>query len=44
MSEVLPGLLALVAEHGATMLGLATHHATLEDVFVHHTGRGLRDG
>ena len=39
----LPALLALVAEHGARVDRLTTHHATLEDVFVHHTGRGLRD-
>jgi ABC-2 type transport system ATP-binding protein len=39
----LPALLALIAEHGARLDGLVTHRATLEDVFVHHTGRGLRD-
>ena len=40
----LPALLALAAESGARIDGLVTHRATLEDVFVHHTGRALRDG
>ncbi len=40
----LPALLALAAQSGARLDGLITHRATLEDVFVHHTGRGLRDG
>jgi ABC-2 type transport system ATP-binding protein len=40
----LPALLALAAESGARLDGLVTHRATLEDVFVHHTGRALRDG
>jgi len=39
----LPALLALATESGARIDGLVTHRATLEDVFVHHTGRGLRD-
>jgi ABC-2 type transport system ATP-binding protein len=36
-------LLALLAARGATLTQLATHHATLEDVFLHLTGRRLRD-
>ncbi len=39
----LPALLALAADTGARLDGLVTHRATLEDVFVHHTGRALRD-
>jgi ABC-2 type transport system ATP-binding protein len=38
-----PALLALLAERGATLTQLATHHATLEDVFLRLTGRSLRD-
>jgi len=38
-----PALLALLARQGATLTQLATHHATLEDVFLHLTGRSLRD-
>jgi hypothetical protein len=29
---------------GRELSHLSTHHATLEDVFVHLTGRTLRDG
>jgi len=39
----LPALLAELARQGAALSSLATHHATLEDVFVHLTGRTLRD-
>ena len=42
--ETVPAVLALMAGHGATVGDLATHSATLEDVFVHLTGRHLRDG
>ncbi len=38
-----PALLAHVEERGATLLRLATHSATLDDVFVALTGRQLRD-
>jgi len=38
-----PALLALLARQNATLTQLATHHATLEDVFLHLTGRSLRD-
>ena len=40
----LPALLSHLADRGATLVAMTTHRATLEDVFVHHTGRGLRDG
>lgn len=39
----LPAVLALLEEQGAVLQALATHEPTLEDVFVHETGRGLRD-
>jgi ABC-2 type transport system ATP-binding protein len=39
----LPALLALAAARNVPIAGLATRHATLEDVFVHLTGRHLRD-
>ena len=41
--QVIPALLALVAERGATLTELRTHSPTLEDVFVSLTGRHLRD-
>lgn len=41
---VLPALMRLLAERGATLTELTTHHATLEDVFLSLTGRHLRDG
>jgi len=43
-AQVMPELLARVAAASATLTALSTHRATLEDVFVHLTGRGLRDG
>ena len=46
VSEVhraVPALLALLERRGAELSMLATHHATLEDVFVSLTGRQLRD-
>ena len=39
----LPALLALAARAGVALEGLATRHATLEDVFVKLTGRHLRE-
>jgi ABC-2 type transport system ATP-binding protein len=39
----LPAVLQLLAERGVALRGLATRHATLEDVFVHLTGRHLRE-
>ncbi len=41
--QVLPSLVALLEARGRRMDALTTHQATLEDVFVHLTGRGLRD-
>jgi ABC-2 type transport system ATP-binding protein len=41
--RALPALLSGLAERGASVSQLATHHATLEDVFVALTGRTLRD-
>ena len=42
--RAVPGLLAVLAERGATPTELATHDASLEDVFMALTGRRLRDG
>lgn len=39
----LPAMLALARERGVELVGLATRHATLEDVFMHLTGRHLRE-
>jgi ABC-2 type transport system ATP-binding protein len=39
----LPAMLRLLAERQIAVSGLATRHATLEDVFVHLTGRHLRE-
>jgi ABC-2 type transport system ATP-binding protein len=41
--ETVPALLKLLNDRGAALTQLATHHATLEDVFLHLTGRSLRD-
>jgi ABC-2 type transport system ATP-binding protein len=41
--RAVPALLALLERRGAALSLLATHHATLEDVFVALTGRQLRD-
>jgi ABC-2 type transport system ATP-binding protein len=38
-----PALLETLARRGLEPTQLTTHHATLEDVFVSHTGRSLRD-
>jgi ABC-2 type transport system ATP-binding protein len=42
--RTVPALLAVLAERRMEPLHLATHHATLEDVFMTLTGRRLRDG
>jgi ABC-2 type transport system ATP-binding protein len=42
--RAVPALLALLAEKNTAPTELATHHATLEDVFMSLTGRRLRDG
>jgi ABC-2 type transport system ATP-binding protein len=39
----LPALIDHMRASGLALERLATRHATLEDVFVSHTGRGLRD-
>ena len=41
--RAVPALLGLLEGRGAELSLLATHHATLEDVFVSLTGRQLRD-
>ncbi len=40
---VVPALLAELARQGLKLARFAVHQATLEDVFVAHTGRHLRD-
>jgi ABC-2 type transport system ATP-binding protein len=41
--RVVPELLVTIDRSGAGLTRLATHHATLEDVFVALTGRHLRN-
>jgi ABC-2 type transport system ATP-binding protein len=43
LHRVVPALLDMLRENGATLSLLTTHSATLEDVFVSLTGRHLRD-
>jgi len=43
MGAALPALLQLLEREGRAVATLTTHQATLEDVFVKLTGRGLRD-
>jgi ABC-2 type transport system ATP-binding protein len=43
LHKTLPLLLDHLEQTGRTLTSLSTHHATLEDVFVHLTGRQLRD-
>ena len=43
VADALPALLAEVEIQGARLVGMTTHTATLEDVFVNLTGRKLRD-
>ncbi len=43
VEESLPALLEELGRQGLALAALATHAATLEDVFVELTGRGLRD-
>ena len=42
--RALPALLQLFSARDIAIDGLSTRHATLEDVFVHLTGRHLREG
>ena len=44
IARAMPPGLAALQEHHAPLESLATRHATLDDVFVHLTGRALRDG
>jgi ABC-2 type transport system ATP-binding protein len=39
----IPALLGLLQQHHLDLIRLTTRHASLEDVFVHLTGRRLRD-
>jgi ABC-2 type transport system ATP-binding protein len=41
--ETIPALLATLQKRGARLLRLTTRQASLEDVFVHLTGRHLRE-
>ena len=43
LASTVPALLALLASRSLVLGELATHSATLEDVFVSLTGRQLRD-
>jgi ABC-2 type transport system ATP-binding protein len=43
LHKAVPGLLDELGRQGVPLTGLRTHSATLEDVFVHLTGRHLRD-
>jgi ABC-2 type transport system ATP-binding protein len=43
IGEAMPALLSELERRGAVLESLTTHQATLEDVFVHLTGRALRD-
>jgi ABC-2 type transport system ATP-binding protein len=43
IAAALPAILAALGRAGAALDSLSTHQATLEDVFVHLTGRALRD-
>jgi ABC-2 type transport system ATP-binding protein len=43
LAESVPPILAAIEAHGSRLVTLTTHRATLEDVFVHLTGRHLRD-
>ena len=44
LARAVPALLGELRTRGLTLGELATHSATLEDVFVSLTGRQLRDG
>ncbi len=43
LARAVPALLAELSRRGLALGELATHSATLEDVFVSLTGRQLRD-
>ena len=44
LPDTVPALLELLDARAVALRDLATRHATLEDVFVHLTGRHLREG
>jgi len=44
LAACLPALLSAIETAGAKLTTLTSHEPTLEDVFVQHTGRALRDG
>ena len=44
LHRAVPELLRVLARNGVDVDHLETRHTTLEDVFVHLTGRQLRDG
>lgn len=41
--EAIPGVVTVLNEFGARVQSLSLKRPTLEDVFLHYTGRGLRD-
>jgi ABC-2 type transport system ATP-binding protein len=43
LPETLPALLRTAEGAGSTLVQLSTHAPTLDDVFLHLTGRSLRD-
>jgi ABC-2 type transport system ATP-binding protein len=43
LHHAIPALLSFLAARTVTLSAIETHTATLEDVFVHLTGRQLRD-
>ncbi|MGH7457477.1 MAG: ABC transporter ATP-binding protein [Longimicrobiaceae bacterium] len=43
LHRTVPALLALLGRKGGDLASLHTHRATLDDVFLARTGRGLRD-
>lgn len=43
LAAFLPALLGALSGAGAHLTSLTSHEPTLEDVFVQHTGRALRD-
>jgi ABC-2 type transport system ATP-binding protein len=43
IGDAMPALLGELEHQGVALESLTTHQATLEDVFVHLTGRALRD-
>lgn len=43
LHRAVPALLEAIAAAGGDLTALNTHHVTLDDVFIAHTGRGLRE-